>query len=385
MKAIYVHGVSERASDPKYDRRMLKRTERLNRSVVPAIGENLDKIESADWGHLRPKVFVPKPGSNEFVTFGAGEDVAAIADINLQHTLDPEDFIQGGELVAASFVEAALMRVMEDGAATISSHDAAAVEEWIAELRSVNARMPAPAAADNVKEILTRILQTYPESKSTAPQYETFGTEQGSLSKLIRLIGLARRKASASIQAPVKTRAQVELALRWSDAIWYVGGPGRDKAQAHVLNAWDEISEDCEGDDLVVILAHSLGSLLSFETINSEGFLGRGLHQRARWALIALGGQLPVYESLNVIPGRQLRSELKGRAGFRNIVDQNDPLGFLFGDENIDIPTLSGVNFVGSHMSYLDSSIVMSDIQSALEAIMVTWNAEPSNPSGEKA
>lgn len=376
MKVIYIHGVSERESHSSYQPRMRRREQLFIETVAKPLNLECHEILSAGWGHLRPEIRLSRLQETNFVTFSA-LSIDRFQELP-DYPLDFRDYLVTGGLAAAPYVETCLLRSLEQNSNAIPEADIDAVQNWIADLAERSAIISAPGAADKPDKVLAKIRDEFPP-ETTSPLFVKFGSSKGVVLKLLDFMRDKLSDATNDMLTPVKERAQVELAIRWADAIWYVGGPGRKTAQSYVLKKFEEAAEDATGEELFVVLGHSLGGLVAFETINSDAFLEKKLQERGRWVLIALGSQLPVYQALEVLKSGRFRSELNHRAAFRNIVDANDPLGFHFADTEIDLQTRSGVNFVSSHMSYLDSVIALRDVRAGLSGILSRWRID--NPA----
>jgi hypothetical protein len=349
MHVIYVHGVSERPNTNEFSDRIVLRQKKFLHFVANAVNRHVTTFDAAEWGDLCPHVpFRTK----------SGQTLSTESELPSTSALVWEDFVTDGQLNAAAFLEAALLR---NGA--LDDDRRIEVDDLIAELDRRSAVVPLPNQGERVADVLDRIAEELPHMGESEAQ------RLGLASAIIGEIAHAVDMAAAPFGVKLRDVAAQELAARWMDIVWYFGR-GRKEVGIRILDRFDQITRQLP-DEPIIVLAHSLGGFIAHDAISSTAFRERGLVRRGPWFLCCLGSQLLIYEKLGLMCGpMNLPPELHDRVWFRNIVDRNDPLGFAIDDLAIDTNVLSGLDFLSSHSSYLDSTIVLRAVKTHLSAFL---------------
>lgn len=363
MRVIYVHGVSERHTQVGYREQLARRRTLFDEVVADRLGETVTQFGDCPWGHLRPRIDVRATRTGKVTQSFGTEDVT---DPSMQPVLRCEDFrIGDGTLDSAALFDAALMTTPD-----LTAAERKAVQRCVVHLAECRHRHPEPPPGTPAAQVILDIHKSLPEANSADQRFD--GSNVGDWlvrvadywSPHIRLNGMSLRDVIAR-----------ELGMRWADAIWYVGG-GRGKVQSAMIEGFDRQSIGTSPGEVIVVLGHSFGALVSFEAMNSAAFIERGLHRRANWVLLCLGAQLPIFRQLEIVDRERFRSELFGRAKLRNLIDLNDPLAFSLMDEGNNIRFLSGAGIVLSHTAYLDSPAALVRVREALRSVLDDWKRD---------
>jgi hypothetical protein len=359
MRVIYVHGVSERYDDPGYKNLLNRRRKSFVKLVADPLGHNVSLFTDAPWGHLRPKLQLGE------------ETYSTSVDDEVNDTFTPQDYrIQDGQLDAASYLEAAVLRT------SLDAEDFHSAQEMIRFLSDFGVSISFPTTGEQPHETLARIRDI---ASSQVPKAGESYAIPGS--EFVSTV-IDRMKTKTNLVLRPRDWIAREMARRWVDVVWYVGSSpnpttgtlsGREQVRTRVLDSFDERTRGID-DEPVVILGHSLGGLVSFDAINSKEFQDRDLHRRAKWVLLCFGSQLPIYRQLQIVAAHRFNSRLNGVARFRNLVDVNDPLGFLMNDAIVDREIRSGVNVASAHSAYLDSAVALGAARRELKEIFHDWN-----------
>lgn len=370
MHVIYVHGVSERPSHPDFNVAIVRRQKLFDQHVARRVPMGITTFDAAGWGDECPKLVLRTKKGQALSGNQAHETTRD--PVTWQEFVDPPE--AGGLLNAAPFLEAALLR---DPALDGSARDAISI--FVADLSEAETKITPPTPGETHESVIQRIEAA---RYGSTPAGQTLDLGQGLIT---RTLAKSVEYAVSPFVGRLRDVVARELALRWTDIVWYFGD-GRNRVRNVVLDRFDSITA-ADPKAPVVVLAHSLGGFIAFDAINSAAFEERGLKERGPWILFCLGSQLSIYHQLGLMRdfgierGQRLRmrSALSGRVRFRNIVDPNDPLGFQVDEtddalaadaEELDSRILSGANFLSAHGTYLDSTIVLGRIRRDLRRLL---------------
>ena len=235
-------------------------------------------------------------------------------------------------------------------------------------LHDQGARLPKSEISWNDLILANKVIDGLLSPENT--HVETFGGNRNtSLAKEVVKSALDYMQAAAQ-KIGIRPREFLsrQLATRWSDIVWYIGA-GSSIVQEKVVSDLDSITKQ-NSNHVNVILAHSLGGLIAFQSLNGEMFLEKRLHERGKWILLCFGSQLPVYLQLGILKSKYFSNEVANFASYRNLVDRNDPLGYFIGDDEIDIEIHTGVSSLHSHTEYLRSRIAIIESRNAIKRMI---------------
>lgn len=363
MRAIYVHGVSERPGQPGYRERLRWRQDLFEEIVADPLGWDLTMFADCPWGHLRPPVEIRTGRGLRSQSFGApsqpsGDQYDEQLRVDNFRTAD-------GSVDTAAFLDAAMMSTP-----TLTVPERKALRKHIVQLAEAGHRHPCPDPDMQPADLIDDIQRAAPAPTDTSQRFDAQKSDW-----LLRVVDYWSPKFKLRGMS-VRDIVARELGIRWADAIWYVGG-GREKVLATIIDGFERHTRGAK-DEPIVVLGHSFGALVSFEAINSPEFLELGLHRRGYWALLCLGAQIPIFRQLEIIERERFRPELEGRAKLRNLLDENDPLAFSMSDEDSNLSFLSGAGVVLSHSAYLDSPVALLKVRQALASMLNQWQLDGS-------
>lgn len=361
MRVIYVHGVSEREEDPDYRPKLAKLGQDFQELVAHRLGYRMETIQDAPWGQLRPQVKLPKAGKNgEFEVFDAGVE-SPLEPLQLTDYLNDK-----GEVNAGAFMESLLLRDH-----SLSDLELSAGQKYAIDLHERGVAISLGDANNDIGRAAELLIAAMPSEKFSP--HESFdGQSFGDMAKSAFKKALDKVQSGAEyIGLRPRDFVSRQLLMRWLDIVWYIG-PGGFDVQKKIISDFDRITRG-NTDHVNVVLAHSLGGLISLQAMNSDMFGTKGLDKRGRWILLCFGSQLPVYLQLNILGNKNFVGSAAGVANYRNIVDPNDPLGYLLGDKEIDAEIKTGANTYHSHTEYLRSKIALIEAREKIAEIMRRW------------
>lgn len=366
MRAIYVHGVSERPGLPGYRERLRWRQDLFEEVVADPLGWDLTMFADCPWGHLRPPVEIRTGRGQRSQSFGApaampvaGDQYDELRVANFRTT--------DGAIDTAAFLDAAMMSTP-----TLTVPERRALRKQIVQLAEAGHRYYCSDPEIQPADLIDEIQRAAPAPADTSQRFDAQKSDW-----LLRVVDYWSPKFKLRGMS-VRDIVARELGIRWADAIWYVGG-GREKVLRTVIEGFERHTRGASGDEPIVVLGHSFGALVSFEAINSPEFLDLGLHRRGYWALLCLGAQIPIFRQLEIIDRERFRPELEGRARLRNLLDENDPLAFSMSDDESNLSFLSGAGVVLSHSAYLDSPVALLKVRQALTSMLSQWQLDGSD------
>ena len=109
MRVIYIHGVSERKSDPAYREKLKNLGNDFDSLVAEELGFRMEPISDAPWGDLRPTVELSRPNQPNIIErFGNTNEA-------LLDKFCREDYcFENGDLNAAAYLEALILQLPRD-------------------------------------------------------------------------------------------------------------------------------------------------------------------------------------------------------------------------------------------------------------------------------
>lgn len=360
MRVVFIHGVSDGSRSVGYNERLqeidrLFRTEVVGKLTKP---RQMAPLYDISWSQMRPDARLQVgPRARNYERLGPGDD-GMNDDFALADYVAPS-----GAASLAAIYEAALFRT-----SGLTDEDIAVGRRVALDLLG---RAALQLQGDSLAQANIVRAQLEASAQQATGQHETM--DESTFRRTVRRVNDAVlntvQKGVELVGVRPRDWVAREMAGRWLDIVWYFGA-GRANVQKEVLQKLDVVARGTDGDPIVV-LGHSLGGLIAFEALNSDDFRDRyKLHQKAKWILLLFGAQIPMYSDIGVTPNADFRAHLNHIGRYKNIVDKNDPLGFAFGDDQVDLVVTTGVNTLKAHSSYLLTPTVLPQTRKVLDEFL---------------